>query len=159
MCSSDLIDLKSGTACRNAIILCIISFCIQAGACSIDAWIRNEASTILNTPTAITMIPICVGLFLLFKRKNSVAEMNVPSNSDIQSRPQPCWLIRNLSRYSFGIYLIHPLGLILMERIGIDLLWAPAVITIPVTVLVCTLFSYAVAWLIGHIPGVGKYCI
>lgn len=65
-------------------------------ACSIDAIQKNEPSVILNTPFVTPHFLTTLCIFSLVR--SGYSSMRIRSGS---------W-IRELSKLSFGIYLIHP---------------------------------------------------
>jgi|WetSurMetagenome_2_1015567.scaffolds.fasta_scaffold00478_7 surface polysaccharide O-acyltransferase-like enzyme len=65
-------------------------------------------------------------------------------------------LISVISRYSFGIYLVHILVLHFLKKVGIDWDLVNPFIGIPVTALVCLAVSTGIVYVINKIP-YGKY--
>lgn len=64
-------------------------------------------------------------------------------------------LLSALSRYSFGIYLAHPLFLWLVAWLGLDLLGIPPVLGVPVVTAAAALLSLGLSWLLRKIPKLG----
>ena len=93
---------------------------------------------ILNVMLAVT------GIFLLFKNRK---------NTTFKTHP----LIAFLSKYSFGIYLVHVLVLTLLAKVGISwkLMYYPAPAIIITTVL-CLFISAGIIYLLHKLP-YGKF--
>ena len=64
-------------------------------------------------------------------------------------------LLSALSRYSFGIYLAHPLFLWLVAWLGLDPLGIPPVLGVPVVTAAAVLLSLGLSWLLRKIPKLG----
>ena len=64
-------------------------------------------------------------------------------------------LLSALSRYSFGIYLAHPLFLWLVAWLGLDPLRIPPVLGVPVVTAAAVLLSLGLSWLLRKIPKLG----
>lgn len=63
--------------------------------------------------------------------------------------------IYSLGGCAFGVYLIHPLWVLIFQRLGVSLLSFSPVLSVPLFALVFFLLSLPFAWLISLIPGVG----
>lgn len=63
----------------------------------------------------------------------------------------------HVARISFGIYLVHDLFILLLRSIGLTTLSFTPVASVPVLTAVVFLLSFALAWLIHHIPLVGRW--
>ena len=69
------------------------------------------------------------------------------------------WLAR-LSKYSFGVYLVHQLVLyILMFHVGINCLSGNILIMLPVMLLITAVVSFAISALLHQIPILKKYVV
>lgn len=66
-------------------------------------------------------------------------------------------VVRELGSYAVGIYLFHPIWVLVFQRLGISVLSLPAVISVPAFALVFFLLSAPFAWLLRRIPVVGDY--
>lgn len=67
-----------------------------------------------------------------------------------------CTVIATLSRYSFGIYLVHPFILWLMTWLGLDPLVIPPVLGVPAVTAAAVLLSLGSSWLLRKIPKLGS---
>lgn len=72
--------------------------------------------------------------------------------SDERSRRQR---LSGVARISFGMYLVHPLFLMLLDRFGITVLSFPPAAAVPLLAAAVFLCSFASAWLISKIPFIG----
>lgn len=69
-------------------------------------------------------------------------------------------LVRKLSQYSFGVYLIHVFLLEqLADRFGVDTLDFSAVVSVPAIGLLVFALSMAISALLNHIPVLKKYIV
>ena len=68
-------------------------------------------------------------------------------------------LMKNITNYTFGIYLIHPLILALIRRIIGDFASIKILFTIPLISLIVFLLSLIISIIIKSIPFLGKYLI
>lgn len=83
------------------------------------------------------------GLFLLFR------------NKDV--RFKPLVIVRNfISKYSYGIFLVHVLVLNKLYDFNISWNFILPVLGIPATVLICLTISSAIVFVVSKLPG-GKY--
>lgn len=74
--------------------------------------------------------------------------------SDERSRRQR---VSNAARYTFGAYLIHDLFLMLFQYFGLTTLSFTPVLSVPLLTALAFLCAFAVAWLIRHIPFLGRW--
>lgn len=91
----------------------------------------------------INVLIATVGFFLFFKNLNI-------SNCIILKT------INFISKYSYGIYLVHILVLKFMETLGINYKFIEPIFAIPLTTLICLLISTLVIYSINNLP-YGKY--
>lgn len=91
----------------------------------------------------LNVLMVSVGLFLFFK------------NVEI-SNPTVLKTSNFISKYSYGIYLVHILVLRFMSAIKIDYDFINPVFAIPVTTLICLLISTLIIYSINKLP-YGKY--
>lgn len=69
-------------------------------------------------------------------------------------------LIRTLSRYGFGAYLIHALFINKLDTVfGLDTLSFNAVVSVPVISAVIFALSIIVSAILNHIPIIKQYCV
>ena len=64
-----------------------------------------------------------------------------------------------LSKYSFGMYLVHDFFNIVFSRIGFTVTAINPIFAIPLRSIVTFVLSFAVIWVLGHIPVIKKYCM
>ena len=72
--------------------------------------------------------------------------------SEERSRRSAVYALGNVA---FGIYLIHPLWILIFQRLGFSLWSFSPVASVPLFALVLFALSAPFAWLIGLIPGAG----
>ena len=137
------VDLKSRKEIVISSIAAIVCFAFQAGICCIDAYQKNQASTIMNDPFTVFMPGICICIFLLFKRY-------------LSSCKSIYGFIRNFGKLSIGIYIIHPLILIVLSRFNIEPIIGPVILTIPLFAVCVALICYIICFIINKIPIIRK---
>lgn len=68
-------------------------------------------------------------------------------------------LILDISKLTFGVYMIHVLLLALFDKFGFSPVSYPAVYMIPMLILFVLPVSFFLSWLVGKIPFLGKYIV
>lgn len=68
-------------------------------------------------------------------------------------------LIVLFSKYSFGMYLVHDFFNILFSRVGFTVTVINPIFAVPLRSIVTFVLSFAVIWVLGHIPVIKKYCM
>lgn len=128
-------------------LLVMISCTITIVACSIDALHKNQPSTILNTPFTLASMVACFGIFTLCKYY--CRTITLPANG---------WLHRFAS-LTFGIYLLHPFMLQIVEKVGITTLQPHPILMIPVLIILVSAMCIIPTWLLRKIPILGKWIL
>jgi surface polysaccharide O-acyltransferase-like enzyme len=85
-----------------------------------------------------------VGIYIIFKCLSKHVRL------DIQL------FLSRLSKYSFGIYLLHPLILLALQQCGVSYKLFSPVVGIPITALICISISAFIFFVIDRLP-FGKY--
>lgn len=111
---------------------------------------KNEPDESFISNTLVTVMFEVVGIFI-FVRNNA----KEPGTPDFFSK-----LIKEISRCSLGIYLIHPFVLETICKL-FDLYNEniSPLITFPITYLITLVFSYAFSYLLHKIPVCAKYLV
>ena len=117
---------------------------------------EGMANTLFYENFTVNTLLESAAIFLLFKTR--FGSESVPDGSD---RPAPSdRIIRFLSGCSFGIYLIHPACIYVLDHyFGITTLSLTAWISVPVLTLVCFLLSLAITAVLKVIPVVKQYLV
>lgn len=68
-------------------------------------------------------------------------------------------LILDISKLTFGVYMIHVVLLALLDKFGFSPLTYPAVYMIPMLILFVLPVSFFLSFLVGKIPLLGKYIV
>lgn len=113
---------------------------ITITACSIDALKKNQPSTILNTPFSFASLASCFGIFALCKYY--CRNLTLSSND---------WL-HQFASLTFGIYLLHPFMLQIIEKLGITTLQPHPALMIPVLIILVSAMCIIPTWLLRKIP-------
>lgn len=130
-------------------LLGLINYTWEVTICNYVSAQKDELSTILNDPLTVNAFFISTAIFVLvryFSRNVNIAGYVYR-------------LCKALGRYSFGVYLIHPLILSFMTDNGITTLLLPVPISIPLMVIIVVGISYLATWVLSKIPVVGKYIV
>lgn len=97
---------------------------------------------------SVTVLLESTGVFMFFKNM----KLNISEKSGV--------VLSKLSKYSFGVYLVHVLILeIVTDYFKIDLFRINPVISIPVCALLLTVVSFGISAVINHIPILKKYIV
>ncbi len=67
--------------------------------------------------------------------------------------------IQKLAKLTLGVYLLHPIFIIIMEKLEITMLVGNMFIMIPVVVAIVYLFSLITTYILSKIPIIGKYIV
>ena len=78
-------------------------------------------------------------------------------NKDFSERTKRIIIL--LSKYSFGMYLVHDFFNIVFSRIGFTVTAINPVAAIPLRSIVTFILSFAVIWVLARIPVIKKYCM
>lgn len=126
----------------------VLAFVIGAISAAGGAFIQSSRlgfyydfwAAYLNVPVAV----MSLGAFLFVRHGNLKPGHKLLS------------MISLISRHSFGIYLIHIFGLIVLGPLGIHAGWPHPLLAIPTTVLICTTISLGAVMLLKKISGAEK---
>ena len=78
-------------------------------------------------------------------------------NKDFSERTKRIIIL--LSKYSFGMYLVHDFFNIVFSRIDFTVTAINPVIAIPLRSIVTFILSFAVIWVLARISVIKKYCM
>lgn len=123
-------------------VIAILSYSVTILACSLDALQKNEPSAILNTPLAAPHFLSTICIFMLVR--SLCTNLKVGNGS---------W-IRTLSKLSFGIYLIHPLVIDIVEGLGLSTIEPHPIFMVPVFGGVVFGVSALAVFVLQKIPGI-----
>ena len=68
-------------------------------------------------------------------------------------------ILRKLSKYSFGVYLVHPMVIELLQHFGIDTFFCNAFFSVPLLAVFVFAVSTAISALLSRVPIVNKYFV
>ncbi len=66
-------------------------------------------------------------------------------------------IIKKIVKLSLGVYLAHPMFIIFMEKLNINMLKWNVLVAVPLTVVIVYVCSMALTYILSKIPIVGKY--
>ena len=103
---------------------------------------RSEGFDFYGSSTVNVMLE-AVAVFVFFRQR-----LNFPSR-----------LIRTLSQYSFGAYLVHALIIETLKYLGLNTLTFSPVISVPAISLLVFVISFAVSAVLNHVPVLRRYIV
>jgi len=107
------------------------------------SYYKGEFSDIFLGYLTPNVLMVSIGIFMFFK------------NNDITNRHPPK-MIGFISKYSYGIYLIHVLILFFLTKVGITSKLINPLLGIPLTTLLCLTISALLIYILNKLPW-GKY--
>ena len=119
----------------------LVSLGIEIHVCNVYSVREGRLSVILNNPLLLTAFVSTTVLFILGR--------HLPVRG---SR-----MLRQLSGYTLGIYLLHPLMLTVARHLGWNTLFAPPFLSIPLSVALIAAVTFVPVCLLHRIPGVRKW--
>lgn len=133
-------ELKKGTLILLTAVAGL-SFAIEVYTCNFYSEKTGELSIILNDTMAVNAFVSCTCIFILGKH------MKLREHK---------WFSKAAS-LTFGIYLLHPFILHLFHLAGLNTLFAPAGIAIPVVVALVTVVTATIVFIIQKLPVVRRF--
>lgn len=131
------------------LMLGVTNFLWEVTVCNRESATSGELSTILNDPLTVNVFFAALAIFLLLRQLFK----NINTEGFFYR------ICRGLGRYSFGVYLIHPLFLTWLTEHQITTLLLPVPISIPLMILLVVSVSYVFVWILSRIPIIGKYIV
>lgn len=118
----------------------IVFFAIEVYACNLYSEKTGELSIILNDTMAVNAFVACTCIFILGKQIKIKANRFLSESAGL----------------TLGIYLLHPFVLDLFHKAGLDTLFAPAAVAVPVVVLLVTVSTAVLVFILSKIPVVRR---
>lgn len=129
----------------------VISLCLIPVSGLINSYISlsdSELKIPMNTPFSLISFILTVSIFLFVK--------NLKLDEKLANKEKQRRIISLLSLMTLGIYLIHPMIIMLMENIGLNsLLFIPA-LSIPVIMIADTVITGIIVLVIIKIPVINR---
>ena len=104
---------------------------------------RGEGDQFFYDNMTLNTMCMSVAVFVFFK-----AKFNYPLR-----------IIRALSDYSFGAYLVHVAVIYTLKWLGLNTLTFNPVFSVPVISIIVFIFSFAISAILNHIPVLNKYIV
>jgi surface polysaccharide O-acyltransferase-like enzyme len=130
-------------------ILAIISILFQIIGTSVVSWKLNVAHQLLYKNYTPNVAIQATAVFLIIKDMTPKIHFSERTKS----------IIFTLSRYSFGIYLVHDLFNQIFSKIGFTPTYFNPILTIPLRAIITFLLSFLIIWVLDKIPFIRKYCM
>lgn len=119
----------------------------------LTAWLSTVKQQPLDTfyqPFALNLFFMSIAVFLFAKN-----HMNHIPASEKQKK-----FVRDLSKYSFGVYLVHVLIIEIMDVVfHVDFMFTTPLISIPLISIFITVLSFVISYGISRIPVLKNYII
>ncbi|MBQ9433943.1 MAG: acyltransferase family protein [Synergistaceae bacterium] len=68
-------------------------------------------------------------------------------------------LVRRLSQYSFGAFLVHAIVIVVLQKLGLHSLTFNPVFSVPVISVIVCIISFGISAVLNHIPVLNKYIV
>ena len=68
-------------------------------------------------------------------------------------------LVAKLSKYSFGVYLVHVFVMETLQKVGVHIGIFTKILSIPVVAALIVIASYLISWVLNQIPVVKKWIV
>ena len=166
-CDSDTEDFSSYVnriGVPALLLLFFVFFNTGHLVCFYDSIRWGQLSTILNDPFSVTDFVSAGCIFLLVKRccgacsgkeaaadrGSGRAEMAAASVDDRGSSR----FLTALSGATLGVYILHPAVLMLASHLGLNTLFAPQLISIPICIIAVYLVSLGLTLILKKVPGI-----
>ena len=72
---------------------------------------------------------------------------------------RPSKIIRTLSQYSFGMYLVHDAVISSLGKLGLNSLTFSPIVSIPVISVIVFVISFAISAVLNRVPVLRKYIV
>lgn len=131
--------LKKGALAITA-VCGMVFFGIEVYACNYYSEKTGELSIILNDTMAVNVFAAASCIFVLCKHIKLKEHRHLTECAGL----------------TFGIYLLHPFVLDLFHQAGLDTLFAPAIVSVPLVVALVTAVTALLVLGISKVPGLRK---
>ena len=129
-------------------IACVIGFAATVALSSGVSVLKNNSVDLFIDYLSFNVLLESIGVFVFFK------------NLKLKITEKTGNVLSKLSKYSFGVYLVHLLIFeIVTDYLKIDMLRINPIISLPVFVLLLTAVSFGISAVINHIPILKKYIV
>ena len=126
-----------------SILLIVLGFIITFDGTYIVSNSHGKFNDMFYNYLTPNVMFVAIGVFLMMK------------NYEITNR-NIITIFKYISKYSYGIYLVHVLFLGVLSKIGLNWKFIHPLIGIPLTTVICIVLSLGVVYIINKIP-YGKY--
>lgn len=120
-----------------------VSLGLEIYACNYYSEKTGELSLILNDTMAVNAFVCCTCIFVLCKH------IKLPKGGRGS-------LFANIAGLTFGVYLLHPFVLHLLNLAGVDTLFAPAAVAVPAVVALVTGLTGILVFFVSKVPGIRR---
>lgn len=135
---------------KTIYILSAIGFLTTVVLTAITSLIKKEPQKLFFDSFSVNVLLESLGLFVFFKYK-----VDKISFSDKAVK-----IISKLSKYSFGVYLVHAMILEQLNVLfGLNTLSFNPIFSVVLIVLIVFIVSYVISFILNHIPVINKYIV
>lgn len=132
-----------------AAVLGSLGFIFTVAATLAASRIKGEANDIFYNNMSVNVMLEAVFVFIMLKSAFEHRELGTKTSSAVS----------NLSKWSFGVYLVHPFIIIVLRKIGFFTTSFPHIISIPVISIIVFAVSMLISAILNKIPIVNKYAV
>ena len=133
----------------------ILAFLFSIFAPVVHAKAQGAPSAVFYNYDSLNVLLTSVPIFVFAKQ-----HLNLSSSREGGDRQTKALaFIRKLSKYSFGVYLVHPMVIELLQHFGIDTFSCNAFLSVPLLAIFVFTASTAISALLNRIPIINKYFV
>lgn len=111
---------------------------------SYASFLKNEPQTFFYNDLSVNVLLESMAMFVFFKQ---------------HCNHESSVIVRKLSQYSFGAYLVHPAVMFSLEKLGLNTLTFNPVFSVPAITAIMFVVSFMLSAVLNHIPVVKKYIV
>ena len=131
---------------------------------------EKYTSSVLHANMTVNVMLVSVALFILFKNSKRLSNIcDRPCDYDESNGENPdlnttmdnvANVLKMLSKYSFGAYLVHVMVIVQMNHIlGLNTLSFDPALSVPVIGIISFVISYVISGILNHIPVLNRYIV
>ena len=133
----------------------ILAFLFSIFAPVVHAKAQGAPSAVFYNYDSLNVLLTSVPIFVFAKQHLNLSSSR--EGGDRQSKALA--FIRKLSKYSFGVYLVHPMVIELLQHFGIDTFSCNAFFSVPLLAIFVFAASTAISALLNCVPIINKHFV
>lgn len=120
----------------------------------VHAKAQGAPSAVFYNYDSLNVLLTSVPIFVFAKQ-----HLNLSSFREGDRQAKALAFVRQLSRYSFGVYLVHPMVIELLQHFGIDTFSCNAFFSVPLLAIFVFAASTAISALLNCVPIINKHFV